>query len=90
MKGHLNIKKQKIIDESLTVKYTFDSNQRRILISKDKMKEQGVKSPNLFDSVIMAVSLIGQVQEKQARQYEPEMQQSYSDDENLFKIAGIR
>ena len=88
--GHLNIKTQSIIDEMLTIKYNFDNNQRRLLVSKENMRKQGIKSPNMADALIMAVSLIGQVQEKQARQYEPEMQQSYSDDENLFKIAGIR
>lgn len=89
VKGHRHIKTQKIIDEMLTIKYTFDNNQRRILISKDKMKKEGIKSPNLADAVIMAESLIGQVKEKQTRQYEPNIQ-AYSKEENLFGIAGVR
>ena len=89
VKGWLNVKTQKIIDESLTVKYTFDNNQRRILISKEKMRKDGVKSPNLFDASIMAVSLIGHVKQKQERQYEPNNPQ-YAVDDNLFRLAGVR
>lgn len=89
MKGHRHIKTQKVIDELLTIKYAFDNNQRRILVSKDKMRKDGVKSPNLGDSVIMAESLIGQVIQQQERQYEPK-RSSYSQDENLFKLAGVQ
>ena len=86
---HICLKSQKIIDELLTIKYTFDHTQRRILVSKEKMKNDGFKSPNLADAVIMAVSLVGQVQQKQARQYEAR-QQTYSQEDNLFKLAGVR
>lgn len=89
MNGHRHIKSQKIIDEMLTIKYTFDHNQRRILVSKDKMRKDGFKSPNLADAVIMAESLIGQVKQKQERQYEPQ-QIGYGKEEDLFKIAGVR
>jgi len=89
VKGHRYVKTQKAIDELLTLRYTFDHNQRRILVSKEKMRKDGFKSPNIADSVIMAESLIGQVKEKQERQYEPHIQQ-YSQDDNLFKIAGVR
>ncbi len=87
--GHLNIKTQKIKNELLTLRYTFDHQQRRILISKEKMKKDGVPSPNLADSAIMAASLIGKVKEKQDRQYEANNQQTYGAEESLFKIAGI-
>ena len=89
MKTHICLKNQKLIDELVTIKYTFDHNQRRILVSKDKMKKDGFKSPNLADSVIMAVSLIGQVKQKQDGKYEPQTPR-YSNDDNLFKIAGVR
>lgn len=87
-KGHICLKDSRIIDELQTIKYTFDHNQRRILVSKDKMRKDGFKSPNIADSVIMAVSLINTVQKKQERQYQPN-RQTYSTDENLFKIAGV-
>lgn len=87
--GHRHIKTQKAIDECLTIKYGFDHNQRRILVSKDKMRKDGVKSPNIADAIIMAESLIGTVKEKQDRQYEPRINQE-AREENLFNIAGIR
>lgn len=86
--GHRHIKTQKIIDELLTIKYTFDHNQRRILVSKDKMKKDGFKSPNLADAVIMAESLIGKVKQRQDRQYVSQAT-NYSNEESLFKIAGV-
>lgn len=89
MKGHRHIKNQTIIDELLTIKYTFDSNQRRILVSKDKMRSEGVKSPNLADAMIMAESLIGTVSEKQRSQYQSK-EPMYSAEDNLFESAGIR
>lgn len=89
MQSHLCVKDQRTIDELLTIKYEFDHNQRRLLVSKDKMRKSGVKSPNRADALIMAVSLIGQVKEKQMRQYEPNVQ-AYAQDDNLFKIAGVR
>ena len=89
IRGHIRLKDQRLIDELQTIKYTFDHNQRRILVSKDKMRKDGFKSPNLADSLIMAVSLIGQVKEKQDRQYQPNRPQ-YADESNLFNLAGIR
>ena len=89
MKGHRHIKTQKAIDELLTIKYAFDNNQRRILVSKDKMRKDGIKSPNIADACIMAESLIGQVHEKQSRQYQPTTQQ-YASEDNLFKLAGVK
>ena len=87
--GHRHIKTQKVIDELLTIKYAFDNNQRRILVSKDKMRKDGIPSPNLGDAVIMAESLIGQVVQRQDSQYEPKTQ-FYSQEDNLFKLAGVR
>ena len=89
MDGHMCLKDQRIIDELMTIRYTFDHNQRRMLISKDKMRQEGVKSPNLADAVIMAVSLIGEVKRRQEVQYRPRMQE-YSREESLHQIAGIR
>lgn len=88
MKGHRHIKTQKAIDEMLTIKYSFEHNQRRILVSKDKMRKDGFKSPNIADAVIMAESLIGRVNQKQERPYE--QQTRYAQDDNLFQIAGVR
>jgi hypothetical protein len=89
MNGHIHITEEKLIDELMTIKYTFDNNQRRILISKEKMRKDGFKSPNMADALIMAVSIIGAVKQEQEQPYRPR-QSNYSKDENLFNIAGIR
>lgn len=88
LKGHLHIPHDEVLEELETLRYTFDHNQRRILISKDKMRKDGVKSPNMADALIMAVSLIGEVKEKQDLQYYHKPQ--YAKDTNLFEIAGIK
>lgn len=89
VKGHLCIRNKSIENEALTMKYGFDHNQRRILVSKDKQRKDGIKSQNLMDATIMAASLIGQVKQKQDRQYESNYQ-TYSKEDNLFQIAGVR
>jgi hypothetical protein len=89
VKGHLCIPQEEIRNEAMTIKYTFDHNQRRILISKKQMRKEGIKSPNLFDALIMAVSQIGKVKQKQDMQYQPNMPQ-YSQEEDLFKLAGVK
>lgn len=90
MKGHIHIKEDKLIDELMTIKYTFDHNQRRILVSKDKMRKDGFKSPNMADALIMAVSIIDKVKQEQGIQYRPKLNKNYSTDDNLFQIAGVR
>lgn len=86
--GHLNIKTDKIIEEALTIKYSFDNQQRRMLVSKDKMRKDGFPSPNLFDALIMAASRIGEIKAKQDRQYVPN-RPVYSGEDDLFGIAGV-
>lgn len=88
LKGHIRLANEELLAELETLRYTFDHNQRRILVSKEKMRKDGFKSPNLADSCIMAVSLIGQVKREQDNQYRP--RQISSSDENLFAIAGVR
>ena len=88
MKGHIVITDENLIKELTTLKYTFDHNQRRILISKEKMRSDGVPSPNLADALIMAVSLIGEIDYKQEQQYQRQPQ--YSKEDSLFKLAGIK
>jgi len=89
LQDHVCLKDQKTIDELLTLKYEFDHQQRRVLVSKDKMRKLGVKSPNRADACIMAISLIGEAKQKQDEQYEPKHVPLSSED-NLFQIAGIR
>jgi len=90
MKGHICIPDDRLREELATMKYTFDHNQRRILVSKDQMRKQGIKSPNMADALIMAVSRIGHVKAKQDREYTPPDNDTYGKEENLFNIAGVR
>jgi len=87
MNGHLQLDDDELIQELATLRYTFDHYQRRILISKDKMKKDGVKSPNLADALIIAVSLIDELQNVQKNQYRPATRQA--PEGNLFQIAGV-
>lgn len=89
VKGHINITDDKLIEELLTLRYTFDHNQRRMLISKDKMRKDGVKSPNLADALIMAVSLIGEIRIEQEGN-ESFNQPAYSKEDNILNLMGIR
>lgn len=94
LKGHLCIPRNgqlydKLIEELMSIKYTFEHNQRRILVSKEKMRKDGFKSPNLADALIMAASRIGEVKQKQDNQYRSNTPQ-YSQEDNLFKLAGVR
>ena len=57
-KNRICITQKDLINELLTLRYTYDNYQRKILVSKEKMRKDGVKSPNLADSLIEAVSLI--------------------------------
>ena len=88
MKGHICITDDALISELETLRYEFIHDQRRRLISKEKMKEDGVKSPNLADALIMAVSLIGDVKAQQDVQYF--RQPAFSKEESLFSIVGVR
>lgn len=88
LKGHLHIADDALLAELETLRYTFDHNQRRILISKDKMRKDGYKSPNMADALIMAVSLIGDIKYQQDNQYVNRRQ--VAQEESLFGIAGVR
>jgi phage terminase large subunit len=89
LKGQLCFIDSGLLDELETMRYEFDNQQRRILVSKDKMKRQGVKSPNMADALIMAVSLIDSVKTEQDNQY-GHIRARKAQTDNLFDIAGIR
>lgn len=88
LKGHICIKDDEMLNELETLRYTFDHQQRRVLIPKDVMKSKfQVKSPNLADALIMAVSLVNEELAAQENQYRPK--QVNRQDDNLFGIAGV-
>lgn len=87
--GHIKLNSEPLIKELLTLKFTYDHQQRKILISKEVMrKKYKIASPNMADSIIMAVSLIDNVKLEQETHYYPK--QISAPEENLFKIAGIK
>jgi len=45
------------IDELLTVRYKYTSKGQKLIISKDEMRKEGIKSPDEADALMMAVSV---------------------------------
>jgi len=87
--GHIVITDEETIRELCTLRYEYDHYQRKRLISKEKMRKDGIKSPNLADALIMAVSMIGEINYQQMEQFQT-IQPAYSKEDNLFATAGIR
>lgn len=92
-KGFIQIPDEEVIQELMTLRYKFENDGRRRLISKDEMRKEGVKSPNLADALLMAVSLIDDVKAYQDRETAEKYgitDQYGAEEENLFKLAGIK
>lgn len=88
--GHMVITDEETIRELCTLKYTYDSYQRKILLSKEQMRKQfDIKSPNLADALVMAVSQIGNIHYDQQEQYQTR-QPAYAKEDNLFVTAGVK
>jgi hypothetical protein len=91
IKGWLSGLDDEICEELMTLKFIYQTDGRRILVSKEVMRSEGIKSPNLADALIMAVSLIGEINYKQLGQNNFNYRQpQYSKECNLFEQAGIR
>lgn len=89
-KGWLAIRNEKLIQELMTLRYRYDNHGRRILVSKEQLRKEGIRSPNLADALIMAASRIDAVKEDQDNQYYMQRRRNHSAQENLFQIAGVR
>ena len=89
--GHIHLHDAGLIKElKNAIRFTYDHQQRKILISKQIMKEKfNEKSPNKADCVIMVVSLIGNVKQIQEAKYNRYSNQQ-APESNLFESAGIR
>jgi len=88
--GHICITDEETIRELCTLKYKYDNYQRKILVSKDQMRKQfDVKSPNLADSLIMAVSQIGEINYQQQEMYQTKQPQ-YAKEDNILQSAGVK
>jgi hypothetical protein len=87
-KGWLAIPQEDLINEMMTLRYKFQNDGRRILVSKDEMKKLGIQSPNQADAFLMATSLVDDVHRVQDTSIR--VTQNYSKEESLFQIAGVR
>jgi len=87
-KGWIAIPDEETCQELMTLRYKYMNDGRKILVSKEEMRKKGFKSPNLADALIMAVSLIDNIQKQQERQFVS--MPRYSPEDNLFKIGGLR
>uniref|UniRef100_A0A6M3KE57 Putative terminase n=1 Tax=viral metagenome TaxID=1070528 RepID=A0A6M3KE57_9ZZZZ len=88
-KGWLSGLDDELCEELMTLKFVYQTDGRRILVSKEVMRAEGIKSPNLADALLMAVSLIGEINYKQVNQYSYSQPQ-YSKEDNILNLAGIK
>jgi len=44
------------IDELLTIRYKYTSKGQKLIVSKDEMRKEGIKSPDEADALMMAIS----------------------------------
>lgn len=87
-KGWIRIHDESVIQELMTLRYTYTNDGRRILLSKEKMRNEGIASPNLADALLMAVWVAQDVKAFQETQYVDF--NPHTKEENLFSIAGIK
>ena len=87
--GHIIIPNEDLMNELMTLRYKFANDGRRILVSKDEMRRDGIKSPNMADALLMAVTLMDKVQRVQDYVYN-RRDMGYYKEADLFKIAGIK
>jgi len=54
-KGYLKIlNNHDVIDQLLTIRYKYNSKGQRLIVSKDDMRKEGLKSPDRADALMMA------------------------------------
>jgi len=57
-------------DELLTIRYKYTSKGQKMIISKDDMRKNGIKSPDIADALMMAVSIVGR---SEVREFTPQL-----------------
>jgi len=59
-KGYLKLtNNHNIIDQLLTIRFKYNSRGLKAIVSKDDMRKEGIKSPDMADAVMMAASCVG-------------------------------
>lgn len=53
----------RLIDQLLTIRYKYNSKGQKLILSKDELRKEGIKSPDMADALMMAVSGIGRTEE---------------------------
>jgi hypothetical protein len=84
-KGQLKIKSE-VLGEAQTIRYFFDSYGRKGILSKEKMRSEGIKSPDHMDALMMACSEIQNLSFEYAKN--SFVKQEYYPEANLY--ADIR
>jgi phage terminase large subunit len=93
--GYMGALPRQTIDSLLTIMYTHKSNGQKVLVSKERMRSQGFKSPDDADSLMMAYwatkFLNRRIEENEDyRTPWQRPQQKQRQTANLFAIAGYR
>jgi hypothetical protein len=88
LERHISLVDEELCNELATLKFKYLNDGRRVLISKEEMRKEGIKSPNLADALLMAVSLIEDTKIRQETQYFRQPQ--YAKEGNILQEAGIR
>lgn len=58
-KGYLQVmNNHALLDQLLTIRYKYTSKGQKAIISKDEMRKNGIKSPDMADALMMAVSCV--------------------------------
>jgi len=89
-KQHICITDELLIQELCTLRFKFQNDGRRVLVSKNEMRKEGIASPNRADGLLYATSLIEDVKDQQDRQYINQPQYSSDDNWDPFKELGIK
>jgi hypothetical protein len=75
-KGYLKLlNSHALIDQLLTIRYKYTSKGQKAIISKDEMRKEGIKSPDMADALMMAISCISKA--GQRKEFIPNTRRAY-------------
>ena len=87
-KRHISLEDEGLIQELSTMRYRFANDGRRILVSKEEMRKDKIKSPNMADALLMAISQIKDLKYEDDNKYVTMPQ--YYEESGLFAVGGVR
>lgn len=75
-KGYLKIyNSHALIDQLLTIRYKYTSKGQKAIIPKDEMRKDGIKSPDMADALMMAISCVNKAEVR--KEFIPDGQRMY-------------